>query len=100
MIQQVTIPSFWGSLPACEKRHKPKPKKSAVEIRTDVVFAAIKKVREISTDDVIAIVQKTEPDATRNMVAHTLRGLHEAKKIVKKVRRATPTTRLSYWSAA
>lgn len=101
MAKQCTIPSFWGSLPASEKRIKPaKPKQSSVEIRAEIVFRAIKKVREISTDDVITIVQKTDPAATRNMVAHALRGLHEAKKITKKVRRATKMARFAYWSVA
>lgn len=102
MIQQVTMPSFLGSLPAATKPEQ-KPKGNRVEttrMRIDSVFAIIKaSKRELSTDDIFDIIAESDPVATRNMIAHALRTLLESERVTKKVRRATKSKRLAYWRA-
>jgi len=88
--------------PACDNKRKPtNPRKEAGLRRIETVLEIVKSSkRGISTDDICDIVTKGEPDATKNMICHHLRQLQSDGKIIKKVRRATKTTRLAYWSVA
>lgn len=101
MMQQCTIPSFWGQLPAanpCNRKLGPREKQA---IRgSDVVLDILKSSkRALMLSDVLEIANSRGADVTKNIVEGSLRRAFDAGKVTKEVRSSSKSGKVCYWRA-
>lgn len=94
-LQQITVPSFWHSLPASQPIQIDKDAGAAR--RKMVLDVLATQSKPVSTDAIVDLVFDLDETVTRNSVANALQRLNADGRITKEVSFLRPGHRVAFW---